>query len=203
MGVPLGDNEPTPSAGDQTMRTARRMILPVTAILIAAAAALSTGPAGEPASEGDPWSQIRFLVGTWEGTGEGRWGTSTVRRTYEFVLDDSFLMYRNESIYPPQEKNPTGEHHKDWGIYSYDKSRSALVLRQFHNEAIVSRFVSDSIADDVIVMTTEHIENFIPGWRTRETYRILGADSFEEIFEMAPPDGEFKVFVTNRLTRKP
>jgi hypothetical protein len=53
------------------------------------------------------------------------------------------------------------------------------------------------------VFTTEHIENFIPGWRARETYRILGPDEFEEVFALAAPEGEFQPFVTNRLKRVP
>lgn len=53
-----------------------------------------------------------------------------------------------------------------------------------------------------IVFVTEGIENIDPGWRARETYHILSDDEFEEIFELAQPDGEFKVCVSNRLHRK-
>jgi hypothetical protein len=38
------------------------------------------------------------------------------------------------SAYAPQPKNPTGETHNDIGLFSYDKRRKLLVLRQFHIE---------------------------------------------------------------------
>jgi hypothetical protein len=167
-----------------------------------AASASSSQPDASPTPALDTWAPLRFFLGTWEGTGSGRWGSSAVKREYEMVLDDSFVFYRNESVYAPQEKNAEGERHEDWGLYSFDKARKAFVLRQFHNEAIVNRFVSDNpINDRTIVFTSEHIENFVPGWRARETYRILGEDEFEEVFELGPPDGEFKVFLTNRFRR--
>ncbi len=177
----------------------------VVAVAAVAAVAASSG-LGQPAetkSAEDPWSALRFFVGSWEGTGEGRWGTSTIRRTYEFVLNDSFLFARNHSSYPPQEKNTKGEEHEDWSFFSYDKSRGSFVLREFHNESIVNRYTLDEIADDGqrLVFITEHIENFIPGWRARQTYRIVGPDAFEEVFELAKPEGEYNLFITNRFTR--
>ncbi len=159
--------------------------------------------AREAGQSGDPWEALRFLAGSWQGGGDGRWGHSTVQRDYEFVLNGTFLQARNRSVYPAQEKNPEGEVHNNWDLFSYDAGRGVFVLRQFHDEGFVNRYVAEPPADDsaLIVFTTEHIENFMPGWRARETYRILGDDEFEEVFELAPPGGEFKVYVTNRFTR--
>ncbi len=58
-----------------------------------------------------------------------------------------------------------------------------------------------SDGDPALVFTTEHVENFMPGWRSRLTYRIIDHDEFVEIFELAPPDKDFTTFVTNRLNR--
>jgi hypothetical protein len=177
----------------------------VVAALIGAVFAAPASPSGqdEPSGEKpDPWNTLRFLAGRWAGTGEGRWGHSTVEREYEFVLGGKFLFARNKSVYPPQEKNPDGEVHTDWSMISYDTGRKTFVLRQFHDEAFVNRYVLEApLRDGILVFTTEHIENFIPGWRARETYRLLGEDAFEEVFALAPPDGEFKVYVTNRFKR--
>jgi hypothetical protein len=183
----------------------RRVILAAVITGIFAAEAISIRQ-DEPAGEKpDPWQPLRFFAGRWEGTGEGRWGRSTVEREYEFVLGGKFLFARNKSVYPPQEKNPEGEVHTDWSMISYDTGRKTFVLRQFHDEAFVNRFVLQDppAAGQALVFTTEHIENFIPGWRARETYRILGADAFEEVFALAPPEGEFKPYVTNRFKRVP
>ena len=180
----------------------------IAAMLLAAvlvAAAGSTLQEEPTDQKPDPWQPLRFFAGRWEGAGEGRWGHSTVEREYEFVLGGKFLFARNKSVYPPQEKNPDGEVHTDWSMISYDTGRKTFVLRQFHDEAFVNRFVLEDppTAGRPLVFTTEHIENFIPGWRARETYRILGADAFEEVFALAPPEGEFKPYVTNRFKRVP
>ena len=188
------------------MMTIRRARCAVAAMLIAGTLAAAASRANQdqtPGGPSDPWDAVRFLAGRWQGTGEGRWGHSTVERRYEFVLDGTYLFARNTSVYPPQEKNPEGEVHSDWSIFSYDKGRKTFVLRQFHDEAFVNRYVLEDPPDGAktLVFSTEHIENFIPGWRARETYRILGGDAFEETFELAPPDGEFKAYVTNRFER--
>jgi len=45
------------------------------------------------------------------------------KRTYEFVMNGRFLHERNISPYPPQEKNPKGEVHEHWTMFSYDRTQ--------------------------------------------------------------------------------
>jgi hypothetical protein len=144
-----------------------------------------------------------ILAGRWEGTGDGRRGHSTAEREYEFVLNGKFLHARNRSVYPAQEKNPQSEIDTDWTMISYDSGRKTFVLRQSHDEAFVHRYALEetTVEGGPLVFTTEHIENFIPGRRACETYRVLGPDAFDEVFTLAPPDGEYKTFVTNRFKR--
>jgi len=87
----------------------------------------------------DAWKPIRFLVGTWDGVAEGEAVRGTVKRTYEFVMNGRFLHERNISTYPPQEKNPKGEVHEHWTMFSYDRARNSLVMRQFHQEGFVNQ----------------------------------------------------------------
>jgi hypothetical protein len=105
---------------------------------------------------------------------------------------------------PPQEKNPKGETHQDLGLFSFDKAHGRFVLRQFHIEEFVNQYASDGwpAPGQPIVFTTEAIENIAAGWRARETYTVLGPDEFVEVSEPAPPDGEFKLYSRNRLSRK-
>src|SRR5262245_4129046 len=86
----------------------------------------------------DPWVNVRPLAGTWTGSSNGEPGNGTVVRSYEFVLDNKYLHVRNKSTYAPQPKNPKGEVHEDWGMFSYDSGRKKLVLRQFHIEGFVN-----------------------------------------------------------------
>jgi hypothetical protein len=152
----------------------------------------------------DRFALLRAFKGRWRGEGSGVPGKSTVERTYEFVLRDRYLNVCNLSVYLPQKKNPKGEKHEDWGMFSYDATRKKLVLRQFHVEGFVNQYVLDRASDDgkELVFVSEAIENIPAGYRARETYRFTGADVFEETFELARPGKEFEVYVKTKFTRQ-
>jgi len=149
------------------------------------------------------WSRFNFFVGVWKGTGQGQPGISHVERKYEFVLNHRFLFVQNKSVYEPQEKNPEGEVHEDWGLISYDRARETYVFRQFHTEGFVSQYLFDQIAEDgqSISFVTEEIENLPCGWQAKETYRIVGPDEFMEVFALAAPGKGFKVYAENHFQR--
>lgn len=178
--------------------------------LIAGGAALATIAGARPAAASAPAPALRKdleglarLVGQWRGEGEGEPGTSQVERTYESTLGGQFLTVRNTSTYAPQTKNPSGEVHNDVGFYSFDKARQRAVFRQFHTEGFVNQYVASVTALDgaQLVFESEAIENIPAGWRARETYRFSGANSFEEIFELAEPGKDFTLYSHARLRR--
>ena len=140
------------------------------------------------------WTPFNFFIGTWKGSGQGQPGNSRVERKYEFVLNGKFIFVQNKSVYEPQEKNPNGEIHEDWGIISYDRARETYIFRQFHIEGFVNQYLLDKIAEDgqSISFVSEEIENISPGWQAKESYRIMGPDEFVEVFELAAPGKGFK-----------
>jgi len=147
-------------------------------------------------------SQLDVLIGRWEGTSDGQPGKGAVEREYTRLFGSRFVQVRNRSIYEPQEKNPKGETHEDLGIFSVDRTRNRIVLRQFHTEGFVNQYVSDvSAKAATLVFTTEAIENIPAGYRARETYILTGSDAFEEIFEIAEPSKEYDVYSRSRLRR--
>ena len=152
----------------------------------------------------DPLLALSFLVGRWEGTSSGQPGSAKVQREYVRVLNSHFIRVQNKSVYPPQEKNPKGETHEDYGMFSFDKTRKSAVLRQFHVEGFVNQYVSDlSPQDGKIVFTSEAIENIPTGYRARESYTVLGPDEFEEHFELAEPGKAFETYSRARFKRLP
>ena len=153
----------------------------------------------------DPWKDVRFLIGTWQGTVSGEAGTGTVSRSYQFILNDKFIEEQNTSTYPPQEKNTEGEVHHHRSIISYDRSRKALMLRQFHEEGFVNLYAlnSEASAATLLVFESEHFENFDNSWKARETYEIISSDEFMEIFELAAPGTSFEVYSRNHFKRVP
>lgn len=153
------------------------------------------------------WTKLNFLVGTWRGTGEGKPGVSQVERTYQFVLNGKFLEVKSQSAYSPKSPGAPGEVHQEMGLISYDTGRKAFVFRQFHLEGFVNQYVwappAASEADPPIVFTTESIENIPAGWRARETYQVLNADEFVEVFELAAPGKDFELYSRSHLRRLP
>ena len=107
-------------------------------VMLVSFAARSTATAQE--SE-DPWSAFRFLVGSWDGQETGAAGIGKGDRTYEFIMGGKYLLHRNTSKFEPQARNPDGEVHENWAIFSYDENRGRLALREFHIEGFVIDYV--------------------------------------------------------------
>lgn len=173
------------------------------AVLTACLILGSTQARTEEPAKPDVWEPVRFLVGDWEGKAEGQGGTGTVRRSYAFVLQDRYLHEKNVSTYPPQEANKAGEVHEHWSFFSYDRSRKALVLRQFHQEGFVNQYVlsTSESGPGRLVFTSESFENFDNRWRARETYEIRSPDEFVEIFELGAPGKPLEVYSRNTFKR--
>ncbi len=149
------------------------------------------------------WTPFDVLIGSWHGTGSGQPGVGTYERTYEFVLGSKFLQVRNKSVYLPQEQNPQGEVHEDWGLFSFDKKRNTLVFRQFHSEGFVNQYLLDHLSADgqQISFITESIENIADGWQARETYKVISQNEFMETFELAAPGKDFELYTESHFWR--
>jgi hypothetical protein len=113
------------------------------------------------------------------------------------------ILTRSETV-TGLEKNPKGETHEHVGFFSYDKSAKKLMLRQFHIEDFVNQFALESISGDgrTIVFVSTAIENIAPGWRARETYRILNDNEFIETFAMEEPNHDFATYSETHFRRR-
>ncbi len=149
------------------------------------------------------WKYLEFFIGDWIGKGGGEPGTGEYERTYEFILNHQFLSVRNKSTYPPQDKNPKGETHADWGIISLDKARDLFVYRQFHSEGFVNQYVLQQSSPDFkeFSFVSESIENISTGWRAKESYRVLAPDEFIESFFLAQPGKDFELYTECHLKK--
>ncbi|MCZ6507029.1 MAG: hypothetical protein O7A04_03125 [Acidobacteria bacterium] len=158
--------------------------------------------AAEESASTDPWEPVRFLSGRWKGSIDGRLGTGTGERHYEFVLGGRFLLMNHSSVRLPQEKSPAGDHHEEIGIFSVDGERNKLILRTFNIEGFTLQYVCD-VETGRLVCVTEQVENG-RGIRARVTLTKQSRHSFEEVFEIAWREGEdLCVYFTNTWTRAP
>lgn len=161
---------------------------------------------GEPAEAGQvdraaAWEALRPLVGTWEAGIEGRLGQGVGHRRYEFIFDGVFLVSRHASVRLPQEKSPQGDYHRELAVYSFDRERGLVVLREFIVEGHVLRYTCQ-VEPGKFVCTSEEVENG-PGMRARLTVEIKDRYRFVEVFELAGPGEELKLYFTNQWTRVP
>ena len=173
-------------------------------LLLAILTAVSwSGPLA--AQEPDTSAQVAaldFFVGSWTGQESASIGTGQGERTYELVLQGTYLLGRNRSLFVPQEGLPEGDDHEDWTWFSYDAERGTYVVRQFNSEGYVNRFVMEegSTVPDRMAFVMEAAEN-ARGGTGRLTYRIVDPNTFEETFEFAWPDSDQRFTVSNRWTR--
>ena len=151
----------------------------------------------------DRWSPLRRLIGDWTGAASGHAGGGTVTRKYSFIMGERFVQEINTSRYPPQEKNKAGEVHEHLGVFSYDKERKLIVLRQFHVEGFVNTYhqAGSSEGAATLVFDSEAFENFSNLWKARESYEFLSDDEFIETFELSAPGKPFEVYSRNHFRR--
>ena len=170
-------------------------------LFFATIASLCSAPHAEP--EADEWLPVRVLVGTWEGTASGEPGKGKATRTYGFELNNNFLVARNKSVYEPKKPGEKPEVHEDLGIFSYDRNLKRLILRQFHVEGFVNEYALENVAPDgkSFDFVTQRIENIAPGWRAKESYRIISTDEFEESFFLAAPGKDLELYSRTVLKR--
>lgn len=159
---------------------------------------------GQNSKQDSTWMPLKFFIGEWTGKGGGEPGIGKYERSYQWMFNNRYIEIHNKSSYPPSDNNSKGEIHEDAGFFSYDKARKTFVLRQFHMEGFVNQYRLDSISKDgkTIVFITESIENIPAGWRAKETYTIINNDEFEEIFELAAPNGAFELYTRAKFIRK-
>jgi len=173
------------------------------AALLALCLAWATADAQTPPTDpAGPIAALARFAGTWAGTASGQAGEGQVERRYEWVMRGRYLSETNLSRYPAQSTNPKGEEHEHRAMFSYDKPRQALVLRQFHVEGFVNTYRQASPPGQwPLVFESESFENFSNSWKARETYEFAGDDEFVETFELAPPGKPYEVYSRTRLKR--
>ena len=174
----------------------RSMILSVCVFLSATAA-----NAAEPVKDG--LAELRWMVGEWHGVGDGDPGTSGSERHIESYLDNKFIRATGRSIYPKQEKNPKGEVHAQLNLWSFDRARSALVMREFDTLGFVGTYVLDKSASapDHWVLVAESLENVPKGWKARYVVTRKSEDEYQEVLELDPDGKGFQPYVTNRFLK--
>jgi len=180
-----------------------KLIVSLTVFLLTVSTALARA---DVADEKGAYSlaQVGLLVGKWRGTGEGKWGSSAAEREYVSLYDGTYIRSTGSSVYPKQEKNPSGEVHQFVDFFSMDKHRETLVLREFDSESFVTTYYLDktlSVPNQKLVFVAEHLENVPQGWKARMILELKSDSEMIEHFELDTNKGQFQRYLTNTLHR--
>ena len=118
-------------------------------------------------------------------------------------MDGKFLQSKNESRFAPQEKNPKGQVHEDFGVFSYDQARACYVYRQFHSEGFVNQYICKKVLDDgkTFIFVSEQLENLPPQFKARLTYKVLNPNEFQMTFDLATPGADYECYSTGVMKR--
>lgn len=149
----------------------------------------------------DGLDELDWLLGAWHGDQNGMPGTGTGERQYRRIVAGRFIEIRHTSTYEPQDGNPDGEIHEEFGVFSADEAAGTISLREFHSEGyVISYGLVEHIGDEMVFASTQ-VDNGPEGLRARLTLRRESDDRFVEVFELAPKDRPFAVCITGLWTR--
>jgi hypothetical protein len=176
----------------------RSMMLSVCALLCTVASF-----AAESVKDG--LADLRWMEGEWRGIGEGDPGTSGSERNVDSYLGNKYIRATGRSVYPKQDKNPKGEVHSQLNLWSFDRARGAIVMREFDTLGFVCTYVLDKAASapDRWVLVGESLENVPKGWKARYVVTRKSDDEYHEMLELDPDGKGFKAYVTNRFLKVP
>jgi hypothetical protein len=147
-----------------------------------------------------PWAKLNFLVGEWQGIGSGAPGEAVGGTIFDFSLGKKILVRNNWATYPPKPGESAGLSHEDLLIIYPGPDGAGLRAIYFDNEGhVISYGVTFPAKPNAATFETDAGQ---PGPRFRMTYE-LGADGvLENVFWIAPPGGEFKVYIRGSLKKK-
>jgi hypothetical protein len=143
----------------------------------------------------DPFAAVRFLVGEWQGEGDGKPGQSGGAATFRFELQGKVLIRRSHADYPAANSRPAS-HHED--LMTLFVERGQLKALFLDNEEHVIRYEVGMMPEGVIFTSEPG-----PGPRFRLTYLRKSEALVTLRFEIAPP-GKPEAFSTylEAVTRK-
>lgn len=146
-----------------------------------------------------PFEKLNFLIGNWQGVESGMAGDGIGFRTYNYDLNENYIVEKNQSTFPKSENKPMGEVHRDFGVFSFNSNTNSIIYRSFNIEGFTNIFVlnSDSSTTEKLVFITREIENNPGNWVAKSTIQKISDNEFIETFEIAMDGKLFKSFLKN------
>jgi hypothetical protein len=150
--------------------------------VIVAFVLVSSWPAAPVRAEDDPWSDFRFLIGTW--VSEAKPGEGSGRFSLEPDLQGKVLVRRNLANIPAAQGRPGGKHEDLMVVYRESKE-APWRASYFDSEGHVIQYAVSTLPDNKGLVFVSIAET--PGPRYRLTYAKGENERVAVKFEIAPP----------------
>jgi hypothetical protein len=138
------------------------------------------------------------LLGDWKGEGGGAPGAGTGGESFRYDLDKHVITRRGTSDYPAANGRPA-THHEDFTVIYPPPSGDEASAVYFDNEGHVVNYSASWSSDGKTLVFVSTGDARGPQYRL--TYTMLGPNRLGISFEVAPPGGPFKTYVTGVNTR--
>ena len=126
------------------------------------------------------WSKWKYLIGNWEGEGNGTPGKGDGFFSFRNDLDENILIRKNHSEYPATADSPATVHNDIMIIYP-DTSGNPVKAIYFDNEGHIINYAI-TYSDSTIILTSE-VKTNSP--RFRLTYIKIDSKTVNIKFEIA------------------
>jgi hypothetical protein len=144
------------------------------------------------------WKPFEMIMGEWEGGGAGKPGQGTGGYSLKPDLNGKILVRRNHADYPAQPGQAQSGAHEDLMIIYPPQGQGPYRAEYFDSEGHVIHYAV-SFPEGRIVFTSDGAASTM---RFRLTYQKKPGGGLEIDFAMAPPNQDFRSYVSGTVTRK-
>lgn len=127
---------------------------------------------------------LRFLIGEWEGVGEGGPGSGKGVFSFAFDLRNNVIVRKNYAEYPPTATGPAIRH-DDLIVIYFDRASNQIQADYFDSEGQQINYKVTPSSDHEAVTFLSEASAFQP--RYRLSYKKLKDGTLSGKFEIAPP----------------
>jgi hypothetical protein len=147
---------------------------------------------------GDSWKPLQFIMGEWSGGGSGKPGEGSGEFSLKPDLDNKILVRRNHNEYPPKAGQAKAAVHDDLMIIYPAKGASPYRAEYFDSEGHVIRYAISFSEGKAVFLSDGPASDT----RYRLTYQKKGDTGLQIDFAIAPPNQDFRNYLSGSVTRK-
>ena len=156
------------------------------------------------AQAGDPWAPLAFLIGDWSGAGSGKPSDAITGSTRFFMdLDGKILVRKNRAELAAKSGEKSGTVHEDLMIIYPQGKGSAFRADYFDNEGHVIHYALSFPEKQPSVVFESDSGAAGPRFRIVYAMESQGAGTLVNEFWIAPPGGEFRMYMKGELRKSP